>query len=183
MVRLSTLLPPLAASENGDAETASGTDADDTDRSTRQRLADAAWERHANPWSGWSRVLTLPVLMYGIYARKPRVVAAAVGFSVVNPFLFPPPTDADAWMTRVVLGERMYYRHREGRTPIDLLNYVNGPVTAYAIYAAYRRQPVRTVAATLLSMATKFAFVAFVARYYDEHRDDYPEDVPDFDQL
>ena len=155
--------------------------ADAPSRGAVRRLTDGVWLRHANPRSGWSRVLTLPVLMYGIYGRKPRVVAAAIGFTVVNPVLFSPPEDADAWMTRVVLGERMYYRRREGRRPVDLLNYVNGPITAYALYSAYRRRPVRTALFTGLGMATKLLFVAYVARFYSENRERYPEDVPAFD--
>jgi hypothetical protein len=120
--------------------------------------------------------------MYGIYARRPRVAAAAVAFSVANPILFPPPPDADAWMTRVVLGERMYYRHREARRPLDLLNYANGLLTAYAVYSAARRRPVRTALFTALGMAAKVLFVAAVARYYEANRDAYPEDVPEFDR-
>jgi hypothetical protein len=146
------------------------------------RLADAVWQRHANPLSGWSRVVVLPVLMYGIYSRRPRVVAAALGFTLVNPVLFSPPEDADAWMTRVVLGERMYYRNREGRRPVEALNYVNGPLTAAAVYAAYRRRPGRTALFTALSMASKLLFVGYVARYYERNRERYPEDVPEFDR-
>jgi len=48
----------------------------DDPETLRTRLQAAAWERHANPWSGWSRVLTLPLLLYGIYARRLRVVAS-----------------------------------------------------------------------------------------------------------
>jgi len=150
--------------------------------SLRTRIERWAWQRHANPLSGWSRVLTLPLLMYGIYARRPRVVAAVLAVTVVNPVLFSPPDDADAWMTRVVLGERMYYNNRDSRRPVDLLNYVNGPITAYAVYAAYRRRPVRTALFTALSMATKFAFVGYVARYYERNRERFPEDVPAFDR-
>jgi hypothetical protein len=120
--------------------------------------------------------------MYGVYARKPRVVAFALGFAVVNPVLFPPPADADAWMTRVVLGERMYYRRRERRRPVEALNYVNGAFTAAALSAAYRRRAGRTVLFTALAMASKFLFVAFAARYYEANRDRYPEDVPAFDR-
>jgi len=126
--------------------------------------------------------MTLPILMYGIYTRRPRVVAAALGFAGVNPVLFAPPEDADAWMTRVVLGERMYFRHRGGTRAVDLLNYLNGPVTAYAVYAAYRRQAGRTVLFTALSMTLKLCFVGWIARYYEENRDTYPEDVPTFDR-
>jgi hypothetical protein len=120
--------------------------------------------------------------MYGIYARDSRAVVAVLGFTLVNPVLFAPPEDAEAWMTRVVLGERMYYRHREGRRPIDALNYLNGPITAYAVYSAYRRRPIRTALFTALSMATKFLFVGYVARYYRKNRSRYPEDVPEFDR-
>ena len=135
---------------------------DESEPSTlRARLETAVWERHANPLSGWSRVLTLPVLMYGIYARRPRIVAAVLGFTVVNPVLFSPPEDADAWMTRVVL---------------------NGPITAYAVYAAYRKQAARCALFTALSMATKFAFVGYVARYYDRNKAQFPGDVPAFDR-
>lgn len=148
---------------------------------SRRRLTDALWQRHANPLSGWSRVVVLPVLMYGLYARRPRVVAAALGFTALNPLLFPPPADADAWMTKVVLGERMYYRHRECRRPADLLTYLNAVASVYAVYAAYRRRPLRTAVGTAVSMATKFAFVALVARYYERNRGRYPEDVPPFD--
>ncbi|MFC7077293.1 DUF6653 family protein [Haloarcula halophila] len=157
-------------------------DSSRSEHGVRRRFADALWRRHANPLSGWYRAVVLPLLLYGIYTRRPRLVVAALTFTVVNPVLFPPPEDADAWMTRVVLGERMYYRHREGRRPVDLLNYVNGPVSAYAVYAAYRRQPLRTAAATVLSMVLKFAFVASVARYYEQNRGQYPEAVPDFDR-
>jgi hypothetical protein len=166
------------ASDSGEGDAGPQTDTDET--GTRS-LSDGLWVRHANPRSGWSRVLTLPLLMAGIYTRRPRLVAFAVGFAVFNPVLFSPPEDADAWMTRVVLGERMYYRNREGRGTVDLLNYVNGPITAYAVYAAYRRRPVATVVATALSMATKFLFVGYVARYYEQNRERFPEDVPAFD--
>jgi hypothetical protein len=76
----------------------------------------------------------------------------------------------------------MYYNHREGRQPIDLLNYVNGPITAYAVYAAYRKQAARCALFTALSMATKFAFVGYVARYYDRNKAQFPGDVPAFDR-
>ena len=173
--------------QSDDADPAPGDDSDggDIDAGSQtetggRSLTDALWARHANPRSGWSRVITLPLLMAGIYTRRPRLVAFALGFAVCNPVLFSPPEDAEAWMTRVVLGERMYYRHREGRGAVDLLNYVNGPITAYAVYAAYRRRPVATVVATALSMATKFLFVGYVARYYEQNRERFPEDVPDF---
>lgn len=143
-------------------------------------LRDALWRRHANPLSGWSRLIALPVFMYALYARRKRLLALVAGFLAVNPVLFSPPADADAWMTRVVLGERLWYRHKQGQQLPDFLNYLNGPISAAALYAAYRRRPVQTAVLTALTMVTKLLFVGYVAHYYDHHYDEFPEDIPDF---
>jgi len=77
-------------------------------------MSDETWRRHANPWSGWTRVATFPVLFLtvwswpwiGWWACLPVAVGAA--WLLLNPRLFPPPADDRAWMTRGVLGERVF---------------------------------------------------------------------------
>ncbi|MUW14824.1 hypothetical protein GJ633_09215 [Halorubrum sp. CBA1125] len=129
------------------------------------------WERHSNPKSGWSRTLVFPAILYAVYQRRWRVAVAAVVFTVVNPVLFSPPTDDEAWMTRVVLAEWWWTTDRE--QPVfalsypNVLNVLNIPATGYALVAAYRRQPRRTVFAGLLSMALKLWYVAALVRRYD----------------
>ncbi|AQL42594.1 hypothetical protein BV210_07675 [Halorientalis sp. IM1011] len=135
-------------------------------------LREAVWERHANPASGWSRVLSLPLLMLAIYRRDERLLVGTVLFVAVNPVLFPPPEDDDAWMSRVVYGERLWLEHGNRRHPIQLLNVANAACTIYAVRAAVHRQPLRTALATGGAMALKFLFVAFVADYYDRHAAD-----------
>jgi hypothetical protein len=135
-------------------------------------LREAVWERHANPASGWSRVATLPLLVLAIYRRDRRLLAGTVVFVVVNPVLFPPPEGDDAWMTRVVYGERLWLEHGNRRHPIQLLNVCNAALTIYAVRSALRRRPVRTALATAGAMALKFLFVAFAADYYDRHAAD-----------
>lgn len=131
----------------------------------RRRFADldVFWERHANPKSGWSRLLTMPLLLAAAYTRDRRLVTVALGWTVVDPVAFPrvdrdPETDP-AWMTRVVDAERAWLRDEVTPGPWDRLNAVSGPVSAYALYAAYRRRPVRAALAGALSMALKLAFV------------------------
>lgn len=33
-------------------------------------MDDRVWARHANPWSGWTRVATLPLLAVAIWSRE-----------------------------------------------------------------------------------------------------------------
>lgn len=145
------------------------------ERISRETLVDSFWDRHANPKSGWSRTVTLPLLVYGIGERRWRLVVATLVFAVVNPVLFAPPDDSEAWMTRVVLAERYWRTHDADIGHLGWLNLVNVPVTLYALVAAYRRDTGGATVATLLSMTLKFAFVAGLVRRFE---DDLPQ--PDF---
>jgi hypothetical protein len=140
----------------------------------RRRLADADfWERHANPASGWSRVPTGPLLVYAVYARNRKLLAATVLFVAVNPVLFraPGPEADESWMTRGVRGERLWLEGADaGRA--NLLNVVNVPVFLLALYAAVRRRPAATAALTALSMALKLAFVGRMAALYEREGGD-----------
>ncbi|MEM7709434.1 MAG: DUF6653 family protein [Pseudomonadota bacterium] len=82
-------------------------------------MDDAAWRRHANPWSGWTRFLTtLPPLLLAIWSRvwlgwwALVPVALALFWIWANPRVFPEPARFDAWMSRAVLGERVFIEHR-----------------------------------------------------------------------
>lgn len=81
-------------------------------------MDDRVWARHANPWSGWTRVATLPLLAVAIWSREwigwwALVAVTAVAlWTWLNPRLFPPPASHDAWMTRGVLGEQVWLKRR-----------------------------------------------------------------------
>ncbi|ELZ27625.1 hypothetical protein C475_06885 [Halosimplex carlsbadense 2-9-1] len=141
---------------------------DHTDDSVRARAKHAFWERHANPWSGWTRTVTLPVLLYAVVHRRWRLLAATVAFTLANPILFSPPDDADAWMTKVVLAERHWRERGDELGALQLLNVGNGLATLYAVYAAYRRDVGGATVAGALAMTLKFAFVAALVRRYED---------------
>ncbi|WP_254763387.1 DUF6653 family protein [Natrinema marinum] len=134
-------------------------------------LREIFWRRHSNPKSGWSRTLLLPAILTGIYHRNWRLVIGAVVFAVLNPLLFAPPENDDAWMTRVVLTEQ-WWTDEMNRGVLsasypNVLNLLNVPLSAYALVAAYRRQPYRAIVAGVLSMGLKFLFVGALVRRYD----------------
>ncbi len=83
-------------------------------------MSDATWDRHANPWSGWTRVATMPLLTLALWSRTwlgwwsllPIMLVAL--WIWVNPRLFPPPRSLDNWMSRGVLGERIWLKNSKG---------------------------------------------------------------------
>ncbi|WP_123536233.1 DUF6653 family protein [Halosimplex salinum] len=137
------------------------------DDSVRTRAKRLFWERHANPWSGWTRTVTLPALVHAVFARRWRLLVATVLFTLLNPLLFPKPEDADAWMTKVVLAERRWRETDDDLGALHVLNVGNALATLYALYAAYRRDVGGATVATALAMTLKFAFVAALVRRYE----------------
>lgn len=129
------------------------------------------WRRHSNPKSGWSRTVLMPALLFAVYHRNWRLAGAALLFTVLNPILFAPPENDNAWMTRVVLAERWWTREQQEGifdfTYPNGLNLLNIPISVYAFVAAYRRQPVQASVAGVLSMALKFWYVGALVHQYD----------------
>lgn len=77
-------------------------------------MDDATWRRHANPWSGYTRFLALPLLALAIWSRVSLGWGALAPIALVlvwiwwNPRAFAEPPDFGAWMSRGVLGERLW---------------------------------------------------------------------------
>ena len=135
--------------------------------SIRSRLADAFWARHASPWSSGSRILSTPVLVYAIYARRRRLLAATLLFVAVNPVLFPRPSRTDRWLSRIVLAEREWIDAGKGTVGLtypNVLNLLNVPASLLALYAAVRRRPLATLLATATAMALKLWWVDAIVR-------------------
>lgn len=138
----------------------------------RVRLEDRLWSRHSNPWSGWSRVPTGPVLVYAIYRRDWWLVLAALVWAAINPFLFSPPKTQYAWMTRAVLAERWWVRESEhgtfGVSYPNVCNAVSALAFIYTLVAAWYRRPAGTTLGTALAFGLKFWWIGVLVRRYDD---------------
>lgn len=86
-------------------------------------MNDSTWQRHANPWSGWSRLTVLPVIALSAWSRVLigpwAILPASVALAWVwlNPRLFPPPSRKDNWMTRGIFGERVWLKRKSVPIP------------------------------------------------------------------
>lgn len=83
----------------------------------------ASWERHANPWSVWTRVPILPLLSLAVYGRmwwgwwSAAFVAVLAIWAWLNPRVFPKPVNVDNWASKGVFGERIWLNRRNKPIP------------------------------------------------------------------
>lgn len=76
------------------------------------------WARHANPLSGYSRLLSGPAVFFALWslwwiswwALLP--ISLIIIWIYINPRLFPPPTHTQSWVTKGVLGERVFINRK-----------------------------------------------------------------------
>lgn len=115
-------------------------------------MDDQAWLRHANPWSGWTRMLTcLPLLALAIWSRvwlgiwALFPIALSILWIWINPRAFPPPKDLNNWMSKGVMGERIFLNHRaevaphhrQAATVLSLLSLPGAVVMIWGLYALW----------------------------------------------
>jgi hypothetical protein len=88
-------------------------------------LDDEGWARHANPWSGWTRLLTVfTTLILAFWSRawigwwSLLPIAVALAWTWLNPRAFPPARSDTAWMSRGALGERLWTRRDRLPVPV-----------------------------------------------------------------
>ena len=101
------------------------------------KMSDEVWERHANPWSVWTRYLTLPLLIISIWSRtwigwwSLVPVAGSFVWIWINPRVFKKPRSTDNWASKAVFGERVWIARDKVPVPahhmgiIKILNTVS----------------------------------------------------------
>jgi len=113
-------------------------------------MDDTAWQRHANPWSVYSRFSILPLLSLAFYSRVWLGVYAVIPIALVslwawlNPRLFPAPKSTDNWASMGTLGERFYLarrlqpiptHHQRAARLLQLLSACGLPFFIYGLYS------------------------------------------------
>ncbi|MBU1292931.1 hypothetical protein KJ819_02575 [Patescibacteria group bacterium] len=132
-------------------------------------LSERTWERHANPWSGWTRALSMPALAVGLYFHSFWILGATIIWLIVNPMLFPKPISVDNWMSKGVLGEQLYYKDGKKlkKDLPTLLNILNVPTFAAFLYFSWQQEILIMIFAGLLAMTLKFWFIDRMVRITD----------------
>ena len=145
------------------------------------RLDDAGWARHANPWSGWSRAITaLPLLVLAVWSRawwgwfSLVAVTAALAWIWLNPRAFGPAADDAAWITKGVLGERLWANRDQQPVPErhrvvpHVLNLAQLSGVPFLVWGLVGLQLWPTVVGVLLIAGIKLWYIDRMAILYGD---------------
>lgn len=159
-------------------------------------MNDATWRRHASPWSVWTRVATLPVLVLAIWSRAwlGWWAIAPIALMIVwiwwNPRAFPPPRDTNNWGSKATFGERVWLARKQ--TPIPrhheiaarVLCLVSAAGLPPLVYGLVTQHLWSTLAGTAIVMLGKLWFCDRMVWLYEDmkhaHREygDWLQEAP-----
>jgi hypothetical protein len=138
------------------------------------------WQRHANPWSVYTRIPIPPLLVAAIWSRT-RIgwrslvpVGLVCAWTVINPRAFPPPRSLDNWASKGVLGETYWTKRKEVPVPARhrVAPNVLAGVSALGVPFIARGLVVRNGWMVLFGLAVEMAgkvwFIDRMAVLYDD---------------
>jgi len=151
-------------------------------------MSPETWRRHANPYSVWTRIITvLPLLILAFWSRKwvgwwsliPIVVALL--WMWLNPRVFPPPKSTYNWSSKAVLGERVWINRKNVSIPAHhrilphILSGISFAGLCFVVWGivAYFLWPIYLGLA--LGYLGKLWFVDRMVWLYEEMKDATPE--------
>lgn len=134
-------------------------------------MSDEVWDRHANPWSVWTRYLCLPLLALAVWSRvwigwwSLVPIALTFVWIWINPRVFGKPATTRHWASRAVLGERLMLAEGKANIPrhhqraIGILNLLTFAGFAAAIYGLFALNAEFSVFGTIVTMVGKTWFL------------------------
>ena len=147
------------------------------------------WQRHANPWSVYTRI-PIPALLAAAMSTRTRIgwrslvpVGLVCAWSAINPRVFAPPRSVDHWASRAVLGETYWAnrtevpvppRHRVAPNVLIALSALGVPFIARGLVVRDRSMVLFGLA---VQMTGKTWFLDRMALLYDDVAPAGPADV------
>lgn len=150
-------------------------------------MSDETWERHANPWSVWTRFSALPLVIVAVWSRvwidswSWALVALSVLWIWLNPRLFPKPKSTHNWASKAVLGERVWLNRNQIRVPKihriapHLLSALSGTGLVFVIWGLWKLQVWPTIFGTTLIYSGKVWFLDRMVWLYEDMKESNPQ--------
>lgn len=144
------------------------------------RMTDDVWERHANPWSVWTRYPALPILALSIWSRiwigwmSLVPIISLIAWIWINPRVFKKPRTTKNWASKAVLGERVWLNRKNIPIPehhrpvLVFLNTISGIGTLMCIVGLIKLLVWMTILGIVLVVLGKSWFLDRMVWLYDE---------------
>ncbi len=154
-------------------------------------MSDAAWQRHANPLSVWTRYSVLPILVIAFWSRiwlgwwSIMCVVVAIAWVCINPRLFPKPKSTNNWASKAVLGERVWLNRKEVPVPRyhrilpNILSIVASIGMVLCIYGVVRLHVWPTIFGIALTYMAKSWFLDRMVWLYEDMKETHPTHLSD----
>jgi hypothetical protein len=136
-----------------------------------KRLTREVFRHHSNPWSAWTRLLSVPLVLVPIWTRSWKHAILIHGWLIANAIAFPEPKNDRAWATRAMLGEEMWIAKR----PLDRAMAFSVGATAFGlggVWGAYKQRLLPTAICTVGQVALLLAYWREMVVYYEHHREE-----------
>ena len=148
------------------------------------QMDDRTWMRHANPWSGWTRFTVLPLLILAIWSRvwlewlSLLPIAISLVWMWLNPRLFSKPQTTNNWISKGVLGERVWLnrdsipvpKHHQ-RVP-NILSIISALGIPFLILGLVNLEIYPTLMGVILVYMGKLWFIDRMVWLYEDMKDD-----------
>ncbi|ACK72399.1 conserved hypothetical protein [Gloeothece citriformis PCC 7424] len=150
-------------------------------------MKDETWQRHASPWSVWTRFSVLPLLILAFWSRiwlgwgSLIPIAMAVGWMWYNPRIFNKPTSTNNWASKAVLGERVWLNRDQIPVPPHhryLPNILSGVAASGIIFVILGVITLKiwpTFLGIILLNLSKLWFIDRMVWLYEDMKDQVPE--------
>jgi hypothetical protein len=147
------------------------------------RLDEEGWMRHANPWSGWTRIPCLALLVAAFWSRvwlgwySTILIVAVFLLTYFNPRIFPKPKSTNNWASKAVLGERVWLNRDKVSVPEhhrlvpNILNLVALFGLMLVIWGVYRLDAFATILGTVIAYMGKLWFLDRMVWLWEDMKD------------
>ena len=146
-------------------------------------MSDETWQRHTNPWSVWTRITVLPILIITVWSRtwigwwSLIPVLIAIAWAWFNPRIFAKPRSTDNWASKAVLGERVWLNRKETPVPThhkimpNILSGVSGIGLPFVIWGVWQLEIWPTLLGCVFVYAGKLWFLDRMVWIYENMKD------------
>ncbi|MBD1825486.1 hypothetical protein H6F51_23740 [Cyanobacteria bacterium FACHB-DQ100] len=150
-------------------------------------MDEETWTRHANPWSFWTRFTVLPILILAVWSRtwlgwwSLAPIAIALLWMWINPRIFAKPQSTNHWVSKGVLGERVWLNRDTVPVPShhqqipNILNLVSTVGMAFVIWGLVALDNCFALLGCALVYLSKLWFIDRMVWLYEDMRHTHPQ--------